>query len=261
MGHIYGLFTWFVEALPDIANLILAVVGVLMSFPKLAEYIENRAPIRNAVALACVGLGVAGFVIGGNQRRTADTRIGTLVKTVSDARSEAKTQQDILQSKLNESLLSQGRMEGQLQLLTGAIKNSGVRELIALVNNLIQPPSLSSLSPSQLCNLAIGFAQRLREVDQQHGIYIQKRQREGGNAFDWQMMYDKGQYTRQFREIYLKDFLSIRTEILRRLNRAPTQIDVLTRAGGWFQGGDATRLANDLEGLAQQLPLPAEITF
>jgi hypothetical protein len=258
MSHIRVVVTWLVDALPDISNLVLALLGVLMSLPTLAENIEKRRPIRYAVASVCIGLGFAGFIIGANQRRAADTKMGTLVNTVSDA----KNQQNTLQAQLNESLRSQGRMEGQLQLLSGAIKNSGVRQLITLVNNLAQPPSFSSLSPEQLRSLAIAFAQRMREFDQQYFTYIRTLREKGyAGGPDWVMMYDEERYTPQFRETYLKEFLSMRNEILRRLNQAQTDIPILSRPRNRLRGGDATELADYLEGLAKQLAQPAAASF
>jgi len=70
---------WIVDALPDISNLILVLVGVIMSLPKLAERIEDHKTARYSLAFGCIILGLAGFVISVNQRREATSQMKTLV--------------------------------------------------------------------------------------------------------------------------------------------------------------------------------------
>jgi hypothetical protein len=83
MGQILkSIVHWLIDALPDISNLILVLVGVIMSMPKLAEKIEDHALARNVVGVGCVFLGLAGFVVSINQRRAATSQMGNLVTDV-----------------------------------------------------------------------------------------------------------------------------------------------------------------------------------
>ncbi len=72
------IILWIVDALPDISNLILVLVGVIMSLPKLAEKIEDYAIARYTLAIGCIVLGLAGFIVGVNQRRQATSQMTTL---------------------------------------------------------------------------------------------------------------------------------------------------------------------------------------
>jgi hypothetical protein len=74
---------WGIAALPDIANLILVLVGVVMSLPKLAERIEEHKRKRYGVAFGCVVLGLGGFVVSVNQRQQSEKRMETLVGNVN----------------------------------------------------------------------------------------------------------------------------------------------------------------------------------
>jgi hypothetical protein len=80
MGHIVG---WIVDALPDISNLILVLVGVIMSLPKLAERIEDYAVARYFLSIGCIFIGVCGFVVGVNQRRQANSDMSTLIRNTN----------------------------------------------------------------------------------------------------------------------------------------------------------------------------------
>jgi hypothetical protein len=73
----------FIDALPDISNLILVLVGVIMSLPKLAEKIEEHAIARYSVAIGCISVGLWGFFISVSQRRQATSQMGTLVGNVN----------------------------------------------------------------------------------------------------------------------------------------------------------------------------------
>jgi hypothetical protein len=70
---------WFADSLPDITNLILVLVGVIMSLPKLAERIEDHAIARRALAVGCIVLGLAGLVISVHQRHQFSAAITQLV--------------------------------------------------------------------------------------------------------------------------------------------------------------------------------------
>jgi hypothetical protein len=82
--HLPGyVLLWIEDALPEVSNLVLAVVGVVMSLPKLAERIEDRRTTRYAVAISCFSLGFAGFLISVNQRQQANVQMTTLVNNAN----------------------------------------------------------------------------------------------------------------------------------------------------------------------------------
>jgi hypothetical protein len=80
---LWHITLWILTALPDISNLILVLVGVIMSLPKLAERVEDNPKTRYGVAVICIALGLAGFVVSVNQRRQADARMGDLITNVN----------------------------------------------------------------------------------------------------------------------------------------------------------------------------------
>jgi hypothetical protein len=128
----HRVFIWLLDALPDISNLILVLVGVLMSMPKLAEDIEKRKPIRYSVASCCIGIGVAGFIVGINQKQHLNSDITELVNASTIHKAEQRT----LQDKLDQSLLSEGRMEAQLRRMSEVVGRSnypGVAQIAAAV--------------------------------------------------------------------------------------------------------------------------------
>jgi hypothetical protein len=83
MAHIVKFaFSWIVDALPDFVNLILVLVGVIMSLPKLAEKIEDNTKARRTVAIVCLVLGLAGFWASVYQRRQANSETEALLNSV-----------------------------------------------------------------------------------------------------------------------------------------------------------------------------------
>jgi hypothetical protein len=79
----------FVDALPDISNILLAILGVLMSFPEKAQEIERSPVWRKAIAYSCIAVGVAGFAASIYQRRQFSSDIRHLVN--DDAKLVANT--------------------------------------------------------------------------------------------------------------------------------------------------------------------------
>ncbi len=73
------IFIWIWEALPDISNLVLVILGVLMSFPTLAETIEAKRSTRYTISLFCIVIGLTGFWVGINQKQQLDSQIHQLV--------------------------------------------------------------------------------------------------------------------------------------------------------------------------------------
>lgn len=78
-----GLWWFLVElfySLPDIANLGLAVGGTIMSFPTLAQQIEDKH--RRRVFIACAVLGLGGFASGLAQRQSSEHQTAQLLTTM-----------------------------------------------------------------------------------------------------------------------------------------------------------------------------------
>jgi len=48
MDHVKSIFRLLIDYLPDLANILLAVMGVWMSFPQKAQRIEENPRLRNA---------------------------------------------------------------------------------------------------------------------------------------------------------------------------------------------------------------------
>jgi hypothetical protein len=67
------------DALPDISNLLLGVLGVLMSLPKLAEKIEENPRLRYSLGIFCILLGFGGFALSIKQRHQSESEMRRLV--------------------------------------------------------------------------------------------------------------------------------------------------------------------------------------
>jgi hypothetical protein len=76
---LWHVLEWLAESLPDMVNLILVLVGVIMSLPKLAEKIEDHAKAWYTLAAGCIVLGLAGFVASVHQRHQFNFQITQLV--------------------------------------------------------------------------------------------------------------------------------------------------------------------------------------
>ena len=70
---------WLSDSMPDISNLILILVGVIMSLPKLAEKIEDHSAARYTLATGCIILGLAGFAASVHQRHQFNSQISQLI--------------------------------------------------------------------------------------------------------------------------------------------------------------------------------------
>jgi hypothetical protein len=79
VGVLKTCFWWLVDSMPDISNLILVLVGVLMSLPRLAQKIEDHKTARYVVSIGCVVLGLLGFVASSRQRQQFNSQIKQLV--------------------------------------------------------------------------------------------------------------------------------------------------------------------------------------
>jgi len=74
-----SILSWFVDILPDFSNLVLVLVGVVMSFPKLASDVEENRKTRLGLAAICLAFGVTGFYAGVYQRHQATADIRHLI--------------------------------------------------------------------------------------------------------------------------------------------------------------------------------------
>jgi hypothetical protein len=74
--HILGRFTYVA---PDVSNLILVLVGVIMSYPNLATAVEARPRWKYALAVGCLVLGLGGVVTTIYQKHQFDSKLEKLV--------------------------------------------------------------------------------------------------------------------------------------------------------------------------------------
>ena len=91
MTHLWTIFLLAVDYLPDLANILLAVVGVLMSFPQKAQRIEDNPRLRKIVAGVCIVLGVAAFFASGHQRRQFNSDVQNIIANTKTSVDQTKT--------------------------------------------------------------------------------------------------------------------------------------------------------------------------
>jgi hypothetical protein len=68
-----------IDGLPDIANMLLAVLGVMMSFPDKASRMEKNSILRKSIATSCFVLAAAALFVGAYQRQRVSAQMSTLV--------------------------------------------------------------------------------------------------------------------------------------------------------------------------------------
>jgi hypothetical protein len=78
LRHTWG---WLLDVLPEISNLILVLVGVGLSLPKLAERVEEYKPTRLAIAALCFLIGLGGFWSSVKQKHELESQINQLVNS------------------------------------------------------------------------------------------------------------------------------------------------------------------------------------
>lgn len=106
-----GRQLWYLllDVLPDISNILLAVVGVLMSFPKKAQAIEDNPILRRTTATICILFGLAGLLVSAGQRRQFNSQMVTLLGNVQRSLDNTNTllgQAKDLLGKTNDLLVS-----------------------------------------------------------------------------------------------------------------------------------------------------------
>jgi hypothetical protein len=74
---------WLTDVLPDISNLLLGLLGVLMSFPDKAGEIEKDPFWRKTIAYTCIVIALAGLAASRYQRRQASSQMSTLTGNVN----------------------------------------------------------------------------------------------------------------------------------------------------------------------------------
>jgi hypothetical protein len=76
---------WFPYILPAVSNLILVLLGIIMSFPALAERVEKTPKHRKGVAWTCLILGLIGLIFDVGQRHSSDKTNKQLLENVGTA--------------------------------------------------------------------------------------------------------------------------------------------------------------------------------
>jgi len=86
LHHVWAwLRDWSPYILPAVSNLILVLLGVIMSLPKLAEAIEDTPKYRKLLATTCLVFGLVGFTFDVGQRRNSDRTNKQLLENVGSA--------------------------------------------------------------------------------------------------------------------------------------------------------------------------------
>jgi hypothetical protein len=83
MTYLWNILHSLVDSLPDLANIGLAVGGVLLSFPLVAQRIEENPRKRLSVAAGCFVLGVAAFFASRQQRREFSSDMRDIIKNTN----------------------------------------------------------------------------------------------------------------------------------------------------------------------------------
>ena len=102
LNHIYvSLRDWAVYILPAISNLILVLLGIIMSLPALAEKVEQTSKLWKWLAAICLSFGLTGFVFDVGQRRSSDRTnrelLGDVSVSVSNTKDLVRKTDDLLQ--------------------------------------------------------------------------------------------------------------------------------------------------------------------
>lgn len=77
------VWSWTPYVLPAFSNLILVLLGVIMSLPNLADTIEKTPRYRRTLSVVCLVFGIVGFIYDVGQRRSADSQTKQLLTGIS----------------------------------------------------------------------------------------------------------------------------------------------------------------------------------
>ena len=135
---------WAPYVLPAVSNLILVLLGVVMSLPNLAERVEKNPRLRKLFAAICIAAGLVGFGFDVSERRTNDqsnkqlvaavqTEVGNTNELVKDTKGLVSSTQstllglDLLQTKMT----SLNHRLANLDQKIGVAKKQNDQNLIA----------------------------------------------------------------------------------------------------------------------------------
>lgn len=114
---------WSVYILPALSNLILVLLGIIMSLPKLAEAIEGTPKHRKWFAAVCLLFGLVGFAFEVSQRRSGDQQTRQLVANVDTLVGSTNT----LVISTNQTVTTLGLLMPQIYTLNTRVASLNVK--------------------------------------------------------------------------------------------------------------------------------------
>jgi hypothetical protein len=121
---------WLFYILPALSNLVLVLLGIVLSFASLADKIEKTPKYRKALGVVCLAAGLIGFWSDVSQRRSSDQ---TSRKLLQDLNTSVTTLKDVAE-KTNKSvdntnsLVTSASLEwGQLTSLNANISGLNIK--------------------------------------------------------------------------------------------------------------------------------------
>lgn len=108
-SHIWNqALAWMPYILPAVSNLILVMLGVILSLPTLAEKVEKTPKWRMAVGVICLLAGLIGFAFDVSQRHASDISNKQLLH---DTQAEVSNSNDLVKK-------TKGLMDAMTQMVT-----------------------------------------------------------------------------------------------------------------------------------------------
>ena len=189
LHHVWAwLRDWSPYILPAVSNLILVLLGVIMSLPKLAEAIEDTPKYRKLLATTCLVFGLVGFTFDVGQRRSSDRTNKQLLENVGSALGKTDDLVDKttgLVSKTNRVVATLGLLQPKIVNLYDRLstidarislaKNENNQALVAVLQTERKSflTSLLSVGPGIVGEMQY-WAQRWYQDD--NSLYYQKQQ-------------------------------------------------------------------------------------
>lgn len=287
LRHIWSwLRDWLPYILPAISNLILVLLGIIMSLPALAEKVEQTPRHRKWLATTCLIFGLIGFIFDVSQRRSSDATNKTLLENVGTA---LQNTDDLVKQTTN-LVTTASITVPKLNELDGKIANLKIQ----IAKNQNDPKVLANLQhqAKQLqdqrddlsrelmtMTLAPQIAKQLRDWEgdwkaDQHDNHLKgweesfqyrnehPNDSQGQNAIDerWQRVYDKTDhdYEKKLGQIIASAEL-VRKDLLERI--PGEQVDITEQAKfaeALRDSGSLNRVeaADYLDSLVLRVPLP-----
>ncbi|HKM85285.1 MAG TPA: hypothetical protein VJW96_03700 [Terriglobales bacterium] len=128
----FWLLGWLVYVLPALSNLVLVLLGVLLSLPTLAEKIEKTPKYRTALGVICLIAGLVGFCFDVGQRRSSDQTNRQLLQDTGKALKKT----DDLVDKTNDLVTRTSQMVNTFGILMPQI--SALNAQMADINKKIE---------------------------------------------------------------------------------------------------------------------------